>query len=392
MAHILYHRMLICWTEDRSTKMRVSQAPEYQRLSKRAAQLLVREEGFDVDFKRSISGLEAEDIVAFANSKAGGAILIGVDESTGSTGRQVGIIVGCPVGDKEKRKILDKAHQCVPPINVTVHVENRADKPFYRVEIMSGPNKPYCTSGGSYKTRGDGRKNTLYPTSLLTLFLETEGGEFLRRFQQATSSLEQSVEHTKNRIISDLGDLASSVAEMEFNVDQSLERVAGTADSAEENAMNANAFSEEALHLIEQVYSLVENLGGPDPSTPPITQKLDAIIDHFKIENPAITAQRKSVKALIAALTARSTEVGRRLNRRSLTKMVQSFMKNTAPPVISAWVEEAMGDPTASKDDLQRLDPLERNLMLLAVFKLLPKRAEGKREHKLKRPPKAKRR
>lgn len=136
--------------------------------------MLARGEGIDVDFKRSAAGLEAVDIVAFANSKAGGAILIGVDESTGSSGRHVGTIVGCHVGDQEKRMILEKAHQCVPAISVTVHVENRAHKPFYRIEIPSGPNKPYCTSGGTYKIRGDGRNNTLYPTSLLNLFLETE--------------------------------------------------------------------------------------------------------------------------------------------------------------------------------------------------------------------------
>src|SRR5262249_10559769 len=135
-----------------------SHAPEYKTLSQRAKQLLSREEGFEVDFKRALSGLEAEDIVAFANSKAGGAILIGVDESKGADGRQAGIIVGCPVGDYDKRKILDKAHQCVPPVDVTVHVENRSDKAFYRLEIPSGPNKPYCTSGGTYKIRGDGRK------------------------------------------------------------------------------------------------------------------------------------------------------------------------------------------------------------------------------------------
>lgn len=127
---------------------------EFRTLSQRARQLLAREEGFDVEFKMSLSGLHAEDIVAFANSRAGGAILIGVREVRGADGRQHLEVVGCPVGDSEKLKIVDKAHKCVPPIDLTIYVENRKDRPFYRVEIPSGPNKPYCTSGGDLQHSG----------------------------------------------------------------------------------------------------------------------------------------------------------------------------------------------------------------------------------------------
>jgi len=45
---------------------------EYKNLSKKAKALLNREEDYEVDWKRGINGLEAEDIVAFANSKKRG--------------------------------------------------------------------------------------------------------------------------------------------------------------------------------------------------------------------------------------------------------------------------------------------------------------------------------
>ena len=57
----------------------------YRTVTKRARQLLHREEGFDVDFKRN-SKVDTDDLVAFANSSGGGAILLGVEEQTGDSG------------------------------------------------------------------------------------------------------------------------------------------------------------------------------------------------------------------------------------------------------------------------------------------------------------------
>ena len=65
---------------------------EYKTISKRAQLLLSKEEGFEVEFKVSSNGLTSQDIVAFANSDFGGAILIGIEETQDATGRQKGII------------------------------------------------------------------------------------------------------------------------------------------------------------------------------------------------------------------------------------------------------------------------------------------------------------
>lgn len=130
-------------------------------------------------------------MVAFANSRHGGAILIGVDEMKIADGRQRGKIVGCPVGDKEKLSIISRAESCIPPVEVQIIVENAGVLPFYRVEIPGGSEKPYCTSKGTYKIRGDGINQPLTPQRLLTLFVESESHEFIDRFQAATRELEQ---------------------------------------------------------------------------------------------------------------------------------------------------------------------------------------------------------
>lgn len=74
---------------------------EFKGLTQSTIKLLNKEENVDVDFKRE--GIESEDIVAFANSKNGGVILIGVDEIKDEPGKVIkGKIVGTKVGDPEK--------------------------------------------------------------------------------------------------------------------------------------------------------------------------------------------------------------------------------------------------------------------------------------------------
>ena len=335
-------------------------APEYVTISQRARSLLSREEGFDVDFKRSLSGLEADDIVAFANSKGGGAILVGVDETRSADGRQVGVVVGCPVGDSEKRKILDKAHQCVPPVDLTVHVENRKEKPFYRIEIPPGANKPYCTSGGTYKSRGDGRKNTLYPTSLLALFLEAEGGEFLRRFQLATSGLEDTVQTLKKQVVKDLGDVALSISQMEFNVDESLSRIGGTAESAEENAMNANGLAEEVHHLLEQIHSLVE---ADDPNLYRISAKLDALLEKFDIEDPDIAGRKGYTKAVVGGVLLESKRRGLDTRPSAIRRRAKAVLAKPGAVWYPEVLNEALKDLAAAERAYLTTPPSERYML-----------------------------
>lgn len=136
-------------------------------MSEEVRQLLMRPEGVDVDFKANTK-VDAEDLVAFANSEQGGILLLGVDEET-VDGVQRGKVVGCDVDDEARLSIVNKAAGCIPPVEVHVEIEREDDKSFFVVTVPSGKEKPYCTPGGTYKIRGDGRNVPLAPPNLLEL-------------------------------------------------------------------------------------------------------------------------------------------------------------------------------------------------------------------------------
>lgn len=198
---------------------------EYNTLSARVKSLLERSETFDVEFKESVSGLESTDIVSFANSERGGTILIGIRETKSPKGQQRGQIVGCPIGDKEKLKILSKVNSCIPDVYVEIYVENLNDKPFFRIEIPSGADKPYCTSGGTYKIRGDGITQNLNPTQLLNLFETKESERFLRHFREAANVLETYLESISQsaKIAEGLSDEAVFFSDETLNLVQKLD-------------------------------------------------------------------------------------------------------------------------------------------------------------------------
>jgi predicted HTH transcriptional regulator len=245
----------------------------YRTLSIRAKHLLEGEEGFDVEFKKSLADVSNEDLVAFANSVAGGTILIGIEEYKASGGRQRGRIIGCSIGDKEKIGIINRAESCIPPIEIDVFVENTNHRPFFRIEISSGGNKPYCTSGGTYKTRGDGRKIPLLPSRLLTMFMESESRDFLNRFRSATTELEKRLNEIMVR----------------------LEEVHEAVDFVSSDVVDAQSSTDEATSLAEHAASMTEEL---DASNNALHEKLDALLNHFDIVNPDIAIQQAQVKYL----------------------------------------------------------------------------------------------
>ena len=371
--------------EDSDTENR-----EFESISERAHHLLHREEGFEVDFKRSLSGLDSEDLVSFANSKRGGAILIGVDETKDGDGRQLSSVVGCAIGDAEKLKVLSKSNQCVPPVKVAIFVENSGDKPFYRIEVPSGAHKPYCTQGGTYKIRGDGRNETLYPPQLLALFLETEGGEFLRRFQQATKSLESAVTDTKERITAELKDLGESVSIMEGDLKESLNTIWNSASNAESNAEEAHGLSEEAVHLLDQVHGMVEDLAVGDPELDSISIKLDAILEKLAIEDPALFRNRKYVKVMARALAERSRKRGVANSRRWIVSTLQQIFSKTDNKIVAEWVKEALAE-SAAPDELSNLLPRYSGILEMVIENEVQKKQKkpgASQKRTLEMPPK----
>ena len=155
------------------------------RLSADTKRLLAREEGREVDFKRTPDSVKQDDLVALANS-SGGTVLVGIAETLSDDGRQSGEVIGCNVSEKTKRGLINMAVNCKPSINVAVRRENTATrKPILRIEVPEGEMKPYCTGSGTYKLRADGQNVAIDPQLMRAMILQAEADEFVARFKAA---------------------------------------------------------------------------------------------------------------------------------------------------------------------------------------------------------------
>ncbi len=247
---------------------------EFKGLSKRAKELLVRGEDKHVDYKLKVKGLHAEDLVAFANSKEGGSILIGVDEANDLNGQQIGTPFGCNISDETKLQIMGKALSCSPPVQIELIAENVSNKPFYRIEIPSGSHKPYCTNSGTYKIREDGRNNPIHPEQLLTMFLEREGEEFRNRFSQATGELENKMAHTLDIV----GELESAISSKIDEISSSM----GWAEHEASSAKNTIEGVESYTHAIHKKSQRLDN-------------RLRALMKHLEAVDPVKEQAKKEV-------------------------------------------------------------------------------------------------
>jgi len=313
---------------------------EYKTLSKRAKLLLAHEEDYDVEFKESLAGLKSEDIVAFANSEEGGAILIGVEEITAQDGRQVGRIVGCSIGDREKQSIINRAESCVPPVDIEVIVENSNRKAFYRVEMPSGDKKPYSTSGGTYKIRGNGRTMALLPGRLLLMFVEAQSQQFIERFREATRRLEYSLEDTKSKIVQEMGALLMYIEEMEISIERSLEQIFASAADAQDLSSQAMGFSDETLGMVYQIGTRVENV---EDAAFDIGAKVDALLKNFGIEDPLITRMRNMVKMFVKQMLLQGILKGdSRSEKDKLLEMLRPTFPRATEQQLISWYAEAV--------------------------------------------------
>ena len=194
---------------------------EFRGLSNRTNNLLATQESYHLDFKRSADRLKPKDIVAFANSKYGGTILIGVEETKTSAGIQRGRIIGCQVDDGEKIKILNKAQSCIPAVEVEVIIENTSYMPIFRLEIPGGKNKPYCTSEGIYIVRGDGRNNPLPPNDLLAIIMAGQSKKLFNKFNTDAFKLDRKISQTRKQVEK----LSKNVDSFNVNIKKDVENL-----------------------------------------------------------------------------------------------------------------------------------------------------------------------
>lgn len=167
-------------------------------------ELLMRgQEGRNVDFKLDPGGIDAEDIVAFANA-GGGTILAGVSESEDDAGIQKGTIVGCSVDDRTRQSIMGKASSCRPAVDVKIQIENASDRPILRIDIPEGVSKPYSTASGTYKIRSEGRNVAIDPPLMKAIILKSEVDAFVKRFKHAGNELLKGLHSVEKDLITQI--------------------------------------------------------------------------------------------------------------------------------------------------------------------------------------------
>jgi hypothetical protein len=241
-----------------------------------------------VDFKEALNGLDASDLTSFANSPTGGAILIGVRESSDKAGLQRGRVIGCSVGDQARLQIINKALACVPPVAVDVIAENTGSTPFLRIEIPSGGEKPYCTPSGTYKIRGDGRNRPMLPQHILSILMDREAKEFQNRFSTATEGIEVSLRQTMGAV----GDIEYSIQRGLSEIEDQLGWAVYHADDAETGirrvSAELDAIRERVQRIEQRIVAISTHLDAPDPIKERAKAQLATEVEQLLRNDPKI--------------------------------------------------------------------------------------------------------
>lgn len=247
--------------------------------------LLNRAEDFALDFKRDVRGLHAEDLVAFANTPAGGVILVGVTEEPGPNGRQTACVIGCRTGDNEKLQIVNKAQECIPPVHIEVVEEHFGQTAFLRVDIPASAGRPHCTSAGVYKVRADGRNRVLRPDEIAAILLERESESFRGRFAEATQSLARSLKQ-----------IIGEIQGIEANLESQLQSISSSAEEASSEASDA-AWTLRSLE--DSVTSLRSSAELQRRSLNQVHERLAHLLEAQAVADPVAEREQQALQAEI---------------------------------------------------------------------------------------------
>lgn len=184
--------------------------------SREFQKLLQAGEREDVDFKRDPSGVSADDFVAFANSGSPSLILVGVYEQADESGKQIGHLVGCDVGDGTQLLLTNKAQSCHPPVKIAIDVfhDKASSKAALILSIPTSEARPHCTPKGAYLTRHGTRNVPVLPQELLAIFLENESNAFAKRFADATEHMSENLAATVEEIQQLKSDVSSRIEDI----------------------------------------------------------------------------------------------------------------------------------------------------------------------------------
>jgi hypothetical protein len=299
-------------------------AKQYSGISKRARTLLKGGETREVDYKENARGLHTEDLVAFANSPTGGAILLGVEEFTNEDGAQQGRAIGCSVDDDARLQVLSKALSCSPAVETELFIENLSRQPFLRVEIPSGAHKPYATSSGTYKIREDSRNNPLLPEALLKMFLEREGTEFRERFAEATGALQSRMQEALSAVNSLEGEVSKKIEEIGSSLGWAEYKAGDAADTIETVQSQVTRLAHEVADQTKRLRAIAANTGAKDPVKEAAELEVLEFLKKKLSDDPKLLKAAASGESLSVTLQGNASA---ELSKEDLTRLFHEAVK-----------------------------------------------------------------
>jgi len=297
--------------------------------------IITTEETGGIEYKRNISSLETDDLVAFANSILGGSIFIGVDELREGS-KRFGKIVGCLVNDAEKRKIIDKANNCFPHVSLKVIEHKREDLEYYEVIIPSGKCKPYCTLKGTYCIRTATGKAAWLPDDLLALFVEKETRQFVSKFREASQGLQSELNKLNAQVKDEMQNIRRNIGYFADETLESLNTIRDTGESAESSASDAQSNSDEILRHVERISELEDNSEAALFFSKIAAQRVNSLLEHFKLEDPYKVECNKKMERLVEGFLERKE----RLDPYRIMKMLEKANCYVDLPYIETCIKE----------------------------------------------------
>jgi hypothetical protein len=207
----------------------------------------------------------------------------------------------------------------------------------------------------------------------LPSFWRPKAGCFFGGFSKQLTSLESAVTETKERITAELKELSASVLLIESEIKESLDEIGTSASNAENNAEQAHGLSEEAMHLMDQIHAMVEELAVGDPELDSITIKTGRLLEKFAIGDPAIARDRRAIKAMARALAQRSREKELPDDRKWIASTLQQIFSQIERKVVARWVKEGL-EESGTQGELANLSPRYTGLLQMVIENEVQKR------------------
>ena len=301
----------------------------FKTIRKGTKTLLESGESSIVDYKTN-EKFDSDDLVAFANSKDGGTLLLGVKEVKDRDGRMYGEPVGCSLTDKIFQTIENKATSCIPPIHIEVSEENTDKTPFLRIDIPSSKHKPHCTGAGTYKIRGQIKNTALVPSALLEMLINKESEKFYEQFSESTTGLIKKVKELESNLSISLDSLVEDLNNTQDRLQSGLDNLNGLAEESFGQAEEANIKSEESNDALQRVETTNDNIQ-KDIDT--LTRKVDSILISEKISD------RSNPFGLISMNIALSQS--QKISDSDITEVVKCHYPTLTDDDISSLFKEA---------------------------------------------------